>query len=244
MRFVLRSPRSTRFAAVIFDLDGTLVNSLPDLAAAMNATLAELGEPVHPLPFYLPLIGGGIEVMIAGALSPAQRTSQRVTTAGALMRAHYRRGALHATRPYPGVRWLLADLAQRRIPMAVLSNKLHAETGQVVRGLFPEQPFQAILGLQPRRPAKPHPAGVLELARVLRVAPRRVLVVGDGDTDMAAARRSGAWPVGATWGYRSPRALLAAGAARLIAHPRAVRDYVLPATDERACGRAGTEWPA
>ena len=226
MRFVLRRPRSPRFAAVIFDLDGTLVHSLPDLAAAMNATLAELGEPIHPLPFYLPLIGGGIEVMVAGALPPARRTAQRVTRAGVLMRARYGRGALDATRPYPGVRPLLADLGQRRIPMAVLSNKLHAETGQVVRGLFPERPFQAILGLQPPRPAKPHPAGVLELARLLRVDPRRVMVVGDGDTDMVAARRCGAWPVGATWGYRSPRALLAAGAARLIAHPRAVRHYL------------------
>ena len=211
---------------MIFDLDGTLVHSLPDLAAAMNATLAELGEPVHPLPFYLPLIGGGIEVMVAGALPPARRTAQQVASAGVLMRARYRRGALDATRPYPGVRWLLTDLAQRRIPMAVLSNKLHAETEQVVRGLFPERPFQAILGLQPRRPAKPHPAGVVELARTLRVDPCRVLVVGDGDTDMAAARRCGAWPVGATWGYRSPRALVAAGAACLAAHPRAVRDYL------------------
>lgn len=226
MRAVLRCIPASRFAAVIFDLDGTLVDSLPDLAAAMNATLRALGEPVHPLPFYLPLIGGGVEVMVAGAIDPARRNARLVATAAAMMRAHYRRNALRTTRPYPGVRALLADLARRRVPMAVLSNKLHPETVHVVRGVFPDLPFRAILGLQPPRPAKPDPAGILELCRGLRVAPRRVLVVGDGDTDMLAARRAGAWPAGATWGYRSPRALLAAGAARLVADPRAVRAYV------------------
>ena len=226
MRGVLHPSLRSRFAAVIFDLDGTLVDSLPDLAAAMNATLRALGEPVHALPFYLPLIGGGVEVMVAGAIPAARRTARRVATAGSMMRANYRRNALRSTRPYPGVRALLADLARRRIPMAVLSNKLHAETVQVVRGVFPGLPFRAILGLQPPRPAKPDPAGIVELCRALRVAPQRVLVVGDGDTDMLAARSAGAWPVGATWGYRSPRALLAAGAARLLAHPRAVRQFL------------------
>jgi phosphoglycolate phosphatase len=222
---VPRTP-ATRFDAVIFDLDGTLVDSLPDLAAALNATLRALGEPVHPLPFYLPLIGGGVEVMVAGAIRSDRRSAHLVAKAGAMMRARYRRTALRTTRPYPGVRDLLAGLAHRHIPMAVLSNKLHPETVQVVRGAFPGVPFRAILGLQHGRPAKPHPAGILDLAHALGVAPRRVLVVGDGDTDMLAACRAGAWPLGATWGYRSPRALLAAGAARLAAHPRAVRTYL------------------
>lgn len=228
MRGVLHCVSAPRFGAVIFDLDGTLVDSLPDLAAAMNATLRALGEPVHPLPFYLPLIGGGVEVMVAGAIHPDRRRARLVATAGAMMRARYRRHALRTTRPYPGVRALLADLARERVPLAVLSNKLHPETVQVVRGVFPGVPFRAILGLQRGRPAKPHPAGIVALSQALRVHPRRVLVVGDGDTDMLAARRAGAWPLGATWGYRGPRALLAAGAARLAAHPRAVRTYLTP----------------
>jgi phosphoglycolate phosphatase len=221
-----RCKPTARFGAVVFDLDGTLVDSLPDLAAALNATLHALGEPVHPLPFYLPLIGGGVEVMVAGAIHPDRRSARLVAQAGAMMRARYRRTALRTTRPYPGVRDLLAGLVRRRIPMAVLSNKLHPETVQVVRGVFPEVPFGAILGLQHGRPAKPHPAGILAVAHALGVAPRHMLVVGDGDTDMHAARRAGAWPLGATWGYRSPHALLAAGAARLAAHPRAVRTYL------------------
>ena len=219
---------SSRFAAVIFDLDGTLVDSLPDLAAALNATLRQLGEPVHSLPFYLPLIGGGVEVMVAGAIHPDRRGERLVATAGAMMRARYRRTALRTTRPYAGVRALLAELVRRRVPLAVLSNKLHPETVQVVRGAFPGVPFRAVLGLQQGRPAKPHPAGIVALAHTLGTEPRRVLVVGDGDTDMLAARRAGAWPLGATWGYRSPGALLAAGAARLAAHPRAVLAYLTP----------------
>ena len=211
---------------MIFDLDGTLVDSLPDLAAAMNATLAELGHPTHPVAFYRPLIGGGVEEMIAGALPPARRSPRQVTAARRLMRAHYRAHALRTTRPYPGVRWLLAALARRRVPLAVLSNKLHAETLLVVGGVFPGVPFRAVLGLQPPRAAKPDPAGVLAVARALRLPPRRLLLVGDGETDVLAARRSGALPVGAAWGYRSARALLAAGAARLAEHPRAVAGYL------------------
>ena len=142
------------------------------------------------------------------------------------MRTHYRAHALRTTRPYPGVRWLLAALARRRVPMAVLSNKLHAETLVVVGGVFPGVPFRAVLGLQPPRAAKPDPAGVVAVARALRLPPRRLLLVGDGETDVLAARRSGALPVGAAWGYRSARALLTAGAARLAEHPRAVAGYL------------------
>ena len=232
---------------MIFDLDGTLVDSLPDLAAAMNATLDELGYPSHPFEFYLPLIGGGIEVMIAGALPATRRNPRQVAAARTLMRAHYRRHALRTTRPYPGVRWLLAELVRSRVPLAVLSNKLHEETLMVVRGVFPDVPFHAVLGLQPPRAAKPDPAGAIAVARMLRLAPRQLLLVGDGETDMLAARRCGALPVGATWGYRSARALLAAGAARLLSHPRAVAAYLRTGndvTDVPACGRAGTGSPA
>lgn len=211
---------------MIFDLDGTLVDSLPDLAAAMNDTLAELGHPTHAVAYYRPLIGGGVEELIAGALPPARREPRRMATARRLMRAHYRARALRTTRPYPGVRWLLAALARRRVPMAVLSNKLHQETLLVVGGVFPGVPFQAVLGLQPPRAAKPDPAGVVAVAQALRLPPQRLLVVGDGETDMLAARHSGALPVGAAWGYRSARALLAAGAARLAPHPRAVEGYL------------------
>lgn len=224
---VLRAPRRPPPAAVLFDLDGTLVDSLPDLAAAMNATLAELGQASHPVAFYRPLIGGGVEEMIAGALPPARRGARSVAAARTLMRAHYRAHALRTTRPYPGVRWLLAALARRRVPMAVLSNKLHEETLQVVGGIFPGVPFQVVLGLQPPRAAKPDPAGVVAAARRLGLPPRRLLLVGDGETDMLAARRCGARPLGATWGYRGARALLAAGAARLAPHPRAVYGYLL-----------------
>ena len=221
---------------MIFDLDGTLVDSLPDLAAAINATLDELGYPTHPFKFYLPLIGSGIEVMIAGALPPACRDARRVAAARTLMRAHYRVHALRTTRPYPGVRWLLAELVRRRIPLAVLSNKLHEETLLVVRGVFPGVPFHTVLGLQPARAAKPDPAGVVAVARRLRLPPQQLLLVGDGETDMLAARRSGALPIGATWGYRSARALLAAGAARLLSHPRAVADYLRTRSGPAAAG--------
>ena len=224
---------------MIFDLDGTLVDSLPDLATAMNATLDQLGHPTHGVEFYLPLIGSGIEVMIAGALPPACRGTRQVATARSLMRAHYRAHALRTTRPYPGVCWLLAELARRRIPMAVLSNKLHEETLLVVRGVFPGVPFRVVLGLQPQRAAKPDPAGVVATARMLRLRPRQLLLVGDGETDMLAARRSGALPIGATWGYRSARALLSAGAAHLLAHPGALRDYLPPRRSAQAQSTSG-----
>ncbi len=212
--------------AVVFDLDGTLVDSVQDLAAAMNATLRELGHPPHPTACYRQLIGAGANALVARALPPAHRRPAHAEAARALMRVHYRRHALRTTRPYPGVRWLLAELNRRRVPMAVLSNKLHQETVQVVRGLFPGVPFRAVRGLGPHSAPKPDPAGLLALARTLRLHPRQLLLIGDGDADMLAGRRCGAYPVGATWGYRPPRELLAAGAAELITHPRSVTRYL------------------
>ena len=212
---------------MIFDLDGTLVDSLPDLAAAMNATLDELGYPSHPFEFYPPLIGSGIEVMIAGALPAARRSPPQVAAARTLMRAHYRRHALRTTRPYPGVRWLLAELVRRRVPLAVLSNKLHPETVQVVRGAFPGGAVPGmVLGLQQPRAARQAASGRHRGRWRTRWALANrgncVLVVGDGDTDMLAARRCrrpGHW--GRPGAIAVPRALLAAGAARLAARIRA-----------------------
>ena len=112
--------------------------------------------------------------------------------------------------------------------MAVLSNKAHAVALQVVAALFPTAPFVAVRGFPDDGAAKPDPRHALAIARTLRVRPQRVALVGDGEHDMACARRAGMLAVGATWGYRSPRELLAAGAQLLLCHPFEVARLLAP----------------
>ena len=213
-----------RFAAAIFDLDGTLVDSLADIAAAMNWALAHHGLPTHPEAAYRDFVGEGVRELVrrSAGLAPAAARLEAPGPEAALQaallesyRGHYAAHLLDRTRPFPGMPDLLARLAGGGVRLGVLSNKADAFTRQLVEALFPGQAFGAVYGERPGVARKPDPAAALALAAELGVAPGACAFVGDTPVDMKTARAAGMHAVGVTWGFRGAEELRAHGAQAL-----------------------------
>lgn len=208
-----------RFAATIFDLDGTLLNTLADLADSTNAALATAGYPPHPTDAYRYFIGNGIENLVRSALPPTVRDDALVARTLAAMEAEYRQRWQAKTQLYPGVPELLDALSERQLPMAILSNKPQTFTRLAVDALLPRWSFYPVCGARPDIPRKPDPAGALHIAAALGLSPADCLYLGDTDTDMQTATRAGMFALGATWGFRPADELRHSGARALLAEP-------------------------
>ncbi len=208
-----------RSHAVIFDLDGTLLDSLADLAAATNEALAALGYPTHPAAAYRRMIGGGIELLARRALPGAVRDERAVAACVTRVREAYDRRWAETTRPFSGIPELLTRLSELGIPMAVLSNKPHDFTTLAVSRLLAPWHFATVLGAKSDLATKPDPAGALRITHELGLVPGVVAFLGDSDVDMQAARGAGMLAVGALWGFRDADELAQAGAQALIAQP-------------------------
>lgn len=206
--------------ALIFDLDGTLVNSLDDLADATNRTLRGAGYPTHPLDAYRYFVGNGLKVLLQRAL-PAQAPTEGPAFDVLLeaLRQRYDNHWSDVSRPYPGIAELLGELASRGMPMAVLSNKPDDWTGVIVRHFFPDIPFTVVRGALPGVPHKPDPAPALGVAQALGVAPGNIAFVGDSNVDIRTGLGAGMYPIGVCWGFRDEEELREAGAKCLIHKP-------------------------
>ena len=212
--------------AVIFDLDGTLLDSLEDLADSMNAVLLRSGLPTHPLDAYRYFVGEGIEMLVQRAVPEAERAPARLAAHVAAMRSEYDLRSAAKTRPYPGVPELLDALEARGMPAAILSNKPHDATVEIVAQLLGKWRFRAVLGARPSVPKKPDPAGALEIAAGLGVPPGEILYLGDTATDMRTARAALMRAVGALWGFRTEDELREAGAEFLARDPGDLLDLL------------------
>lgn len=208
--------------AVVFDLDGTLVDTLADVAFAMNAALAALGLPTHPLADYRRWIGGGAADLAARATSGDPARTAEVL---AVFRERYAGRLVVDSRPYEGIPPLLDELAARGLPLAVLSNKPHAPTVGVVAALLPRR-FAVVHGQRDGVPKKPDPQGLVAIAHELGLAPGELAMVGDSGVDVATARAAGARPIGVLWGYRPEEELVKAGASRRLASPAELLDHL------------------
>lgn len=206
--------------AVLFDLDGTLLDTLADIADSMNAALAALGQPAHPVEAYRFFVGDGVEALVRRSAPAHSQDEAFVRRAVGLLRDEYGRRWDRKTRPYPGVPELLAALAGRGVPMAVLSNKPDDFTRMAVERFLPGTPFSAVRGMRPGGPKKPDPSAALDIARGIAVPPAEFVYVGDTDTDMRTARAAGMRPVGALWGFRPEEELRAHGAHGFVSEPR------------------------
>ena len=207
-------------AAVLFDLDGTLLDTLEDIADSVNAALRALGAPEHPAESYKRFVGDGVPALVERAFPEALRRGADLDRRVAEVRAEYAQRLDKKTRLYPGVAEMLDGLAGRGVPAAVLSNKPDPFTRETVRRHLGRWPFAWVQGALPDVPLKPDPGAALAAAEAMGTAPAGVLYVGDTATDMRTARAAGMRPLGALWGFREAPELEGAGAEALLARPQ------------------------
>jgi len=200
---------ASRPGGVIFDLDGTLADSLADIASAMNRTLRAHGFPVHPVSAYRTFVGEGVRKLVERALPPGSEGLREAFVAD--YQADYAENLLNETRLFPGIPEVLDRLRSARIPVAVLSNKPEEPTRRLVDALCGRWEFRAVFGERPGVPRKPDPAAALVLADALAAPPGSVAFVGDTSVDMLTARAASMRAVGVLWGFR-PNEVLASGA--------------------------------
>lgn len=215
-----------RDAAVIFDLDGTLLDTLADIAASANEVLQSLGYPTYDVEEYRLLVGSGVGRLFARALPPEAVDEARLNQCSQRFREAYGRQWSVRTTIYPGIPELLDALQQRGLRMAVLSNKPHAFTKRCTDHYLSRWPFEMVLGQRAEIPRKPHPAGALEILQHLAVPAQRCFYLGDADVDMQTATAAGLFPVGVLWGFRSAEELTHSGARALIGHPAELLDLL------------------
>ena len=201
---------------VIFDLDGTLIHSLPDIAAAMNRTLSQFGLPVFEENAYKYKVGNGVLKLTERVIGDRQDLFRPV------METYQKDYAEHNrvdTRAFPGVPEMLCALQEKQVPIGVFTNKDQADAENVLAHFFPDIAFSVIRGRVEGFPLKPDPRGALLIAQAFGADPARCLYVGDTATDMQCGTAAGMETVGVLWGYRPREELTANGARHLIALP-------------------------
>ncbi len=220
--------------AAIFDLDGTLADTIGDLGGAVNAVLSAHGFPEHSSQTYKVMVGNGFAMLMRQALppsiaSPADGNERLFASLLQEAATEYSRRSLATTRPFAGIEELLVALREKKLMLAVLSNKPDAMTKHMVGSLFPDIPFIAVLGDRPQAPRKPDPSTALEIARLAGLSPGEFAFIGDSGVDMKTGVASGMHPLGASWGYRSIAELEEGGAEGILAKPSDFLAYCIEA---------------
>lgn len=205
--------------AVIFDLDGTLLDTLADLSGSANEVLESLGFPTHEQQAYRRFIGDGVEMLFRRALPEGADNEQNIAACRSLFTAVYGKRWNDQTRLYEGIPETLDALASDEVAINVLSNKPHAATLRCAEEYLSRWPFACILGHREGTPHKPDPFGVQEILLTLGVDRREALYVGDSNTDMRTAVNAGVAGIGVEWGFRDRAELMAEGASHVISHP-------------------------
>jgi len=208
-----------KYEAVIFDLDGTLLDTLQDLADAVNGVLSRSGFPEHGLEAYRYFVGDGVEDLARRALPEKYRDEATVTGFVTAIMEEYRQRWPNHTRPFEGIPELLDILTAHHIKIAILTNKPDDSTRVMVSKLLPRWQFDIILGATPSLPKKPDPQGALQIADYLNLPRQAFLYVGDSDIDMKTASAAGMYAVGVLWGFRTADELIRNGAKVLIGKP-------------------------
>lgn len=206
------------YKAVLFDLDGTLLNSLEDLADCTNIVLRRKGFPCHESAKYNYFVGDGMYNLLRRALPADRQDEDLINQCVVEMKEEYGQHWADKTKPYPGIPELLVALQQKGFKLAVLSNKPHEFTQVVIDQYFPGI-FDLAYGERAGVPRKPDPQGALDIAQALQLAPEEFLYLGDTNTDMRTAVSAGMYAVGVLWGFRPAEEILAAGAQVLIEQP-------------------------
>jgi len=210
---------SINYEAVLFDLDGTLLDTIEDLTDSMNFALARLGFSALTIEQCKLHVGEGRDVFARRALPEGARDDKTVSRCIEMMTEHYADNWANKTKPYGGVESLLSELASRGLRMVVLSNKYDSSVRQAVSHFFAAGTFEIVRGAVENVPRKPDPTSALQIADELGVEPGRFLYLGDTNTDMQTAVSAGMYPVGVKWGFRTAEELAENGARQLLDRP-------------------------
>jgi phosphoglycolate phosphatase len=210
------------FKAVMFDLDGTLLDTLEDIADSANRVLTRRGYPAHSNDDYRYFVGDGVKMLVRRLLPEDARSDDIIEIMHQEFREEYGRNWKTKTKPYKGVPDMLDGLVERGLRLSVLSNKPDDFTKQCVNELLSEWTFEIVMGHHDRLPPKPDPAGAFQIADRLGIKPEEFLYLGDSSIDMETATAAGMYPVGVLWGFRSFDELKSSGARATIEKPQDV----------------------
>jgi len=211
---------------IIFDLDGTLLDTIEDIATSLNSVLAAFGFPIHSLKTYKGFVGEGFELLVKRVLPPDFNDPILYKKILTQALASYEEGAIVKTKTYPGIEELLTKLTFQKIPLAILSNKPHSLTQKSVAALLNRYPFKAVWGARPPFPNKPHPLQALKIATLFKPKAERIFLVGDSEIDIQTARNARFNSVAVSWGFRPVTKLLAFNPDWLIHQPEALLEII------------------
>ncbi|MCC8094448.1 MAG: HAD family hydrolase [Tannerellaceae bacterium] len=211
---------------VIFDLDGTLLDTVTDLASSTNYALEQCGFPTHPVSNYKLFVGNGINKLFERALPAEARTEEQILKVRGYFIPYYTDHAMDATAPYPGILRLLQTLHGKGNRLAVASNKYQAATVRLVTYYFGDFPFIEVLGQREGIPVKPDPSIVYDILKKADVSKEETLYVGDSGVDMQTAGNAGIASVGVTWGFRPRTELEENGVSYIVDSAEEILDLV------------------
>ena len=217
------------YKTVVFDLDGTLLNTIDDLADAGNRVCAARGWPQHTVEEYKYFVGNGIPKLVERFSPPQARTPDQLADTLAAFQADYGAHLRDKTAPYPGIPALLARLKAAGVQLAVFSNKANPLARQVVADYFDTALFDAVRGALPGVPTKPAPQGTLALMQAIGADPAATLYVGDSNVDVDTAHNAGLPCCGVLWGFRTRQELTDAGAEHLAADAEELWNVIVKA---------------
>lgn len=209
---------------MLFDLDGTLLNSLDDLADAANTVLGEMNYPMHPIESYRQFVGNGARFLLTRALPEGCRQEKTVQDCLLRFMMVYQERFQNKSMPYQGVTELLETLFLQEIPVGIVTNKPHDIAVSCVGHYFKRIKLEHVLGQSEKFPKKPHPSATLQLCTTLDIDPRQSLFIGDSGVDMETAVQAGMKGIGVLWGFRSRDELIDAGAFAVVEHPAEILD--------------------
>lgn len=204
---------------IIFDLDGTLVNSIYDLADSVNYVLRENGYSEHPIDSFYYFVGNGTLKLIERALPEDKRTANEIERVHSQFAERYSQNYLNKTVPYNGIKELLAELDKREIKYAVASNKTDVFTQEIINDLFKKNQFDVIMGKREENPTKPNPKIIYDILEGKNLTINEILVVGDSSVDIETGHNAKLRAVGCLWGFRDKKELIESGADFMISHP-------------------------
>jgi phosphoglycolate phosphatase len=222
---------SLKYSCVLFDLDGTLADTIADIAAAMNHALVKYGYPARDENTYRRFVGNGIRRLAYDMLPETEKNDSLAAVVSGEALRYYAEHPADYARPYPGIAAVINELKRQKVKTAVLSNKPDEIAQLVIAKLFNAELFDCVTGERPGVARKPDPESSWELLAVMDRTPRQTMLAGDSEVDMETAKNIGCLPVGVSWGFRSVDIIEKAGAALIINRPEEILQLVFGKDD-------------